>query len=363
MAEITITVRIDEQTVPNELAAWLTVASLMIAVFGLLAAVYFWIRPRPLEPRMAALASHHHYRLDQHYPRLSIRFDDSDIESFYAAYFVIKNTGRTTISRTMVHKPISLMFERGCEILGDPKVLCSNRSIEPTVTLIEDVGLSLDFDYLNPGDTIEATVLSTLPPAKPCVQTSIEGLEAIEADLNPSYVWHGLTATMLLAAISVGVLRFTLVGITSDIVAIPTIAACLLASLYCARLMLRRTGSDTFEGQKVVDVGTPPTQIIDRSTLDNGKLSSRVSGDSGSTSVETILILVGLAALAMVVVMLITSWVAGESSNIDNLGLAALCRLRPSTSLRHPSVRNVSVALACHRRSKNCHPGLEGRSW
>jgi hypothetical protein len=163
------------------MAMWVGVS--VAGFFGLMA-IYFWLRPRTRPTRIGMTWGTTPVVNPGVNDRIAVSYDGVSVPRVSQTQIILRNFGGTTIARRHVHQPIAVCFPEGVQLLGAPAVYSDAAERAHPALQTKGTILSIDFDFMEPGDEIGVNVLSTMdaegePTRQGTVEGSRRGLEGV----------------------------------------------------------------------------------------------------------------------------------------------------------------------------------------
>ena len=170
-----------------------TILSLVVAVIAIIVSVLLYrksIQHKNLECEMSSIGSLVEVKSQD--KEIKIIYKDQVVDNISILFFRIENTGNLAIKRSDVVEPLSIIFPADVMILREPDITKLNpENLNFNFHLTSSSGntsenvLTLDFDLLNPGDSISFNVLWTGKPVHPKLMCRIEGVRHL-AVIDPT---------------------------------------------------------------------------------------------------------------------------------------------------------------------------------
>lgn len=154
--------------------------ALAVSVVGIAAPIVWDIRKNSSRLELQYLRSEVLISKTKDLSKLSIRYDDQDVDQVSRHTFMLANTGKRPIIKDAIIRPIIIRFDKALHILDAkvdderPRNLDVHCSTYTTNSAIE-----LSFDLLNPMDRAIVSVMTTGTNVMPTVEARIADVSAL----------------------------------------------------------------------------------------------------------------------------------------------------------------------------------------
>jgi len=169
-----------------------TLISILVAVISIILSVHFYKKSKRTA-RLALAFSPPTWLvnvdrdaagrdIDKEADRILISYDGNRVRNAFIVQGRVINRGNTPLKEQDVHRPLTFSFAEGAQLLSAAISDANPIGLDADIEIVNASSARLNFDLLNPGDTVLVTFVSTGKRKTPTPSARIEGVSRLERE-------------------------------------------------------------------------------------------------------------------------------------------------------------------------------------